>query len=384
MSWLSLTPIDSIFLRDGTPFTIDISSSEEVKSVFPPLPPSVMGAIRAAAARLKGWDGKSKWGDEIIKLLGDGPDEFGKLSIAGPFILKDNEPIFPLPRNIVGDPGYFNQSGQDEKNSAAKIGYLRPGEKGFISDLGDDVYFTEIASGFADLDSVDNLEDIWITKSGFAKLLKGSNDISAADLIHQRDIYINEPKIGIKRDPKTHTVEEGMLYSAQHVRMEKGVKITVYVAGVEDLFTALSEQVIPFGGSGRAVSCGKWSESMSFDIPLEEITNSKRFTIYTLTPLDISYEEFIGEVELSGLPGAKVVSACADKQIRIGGWNSVEKCPIDKKSYYPAGTVLYCKFKGDKDDNLIENLKNYSQNKSLIQIGDKKETGFGVIAIGKW
>ena len=60
MIGLQFDPIDSWFFRDGTPFTTNSTPQEDVSSLFPPYPPTVVGALRAALALEKGWPGRGR------------------------------------------------------------------------------------------------------------------------------------------------------------------------------------------------------------------------------------------------------------------------------------------------------------------------------------
>ena len=61
MMGIRLHPVDTWFFRDGTPFTLDSAPQENVDSLFPPHPPTVVGALRAALAYANGWNGAVPW-----------------------------------------------------------------------------------------------------------------------------------------------------------------------------------------------------------------------------------------------------------------------------------------------------------------------------------
>ena len=92
MIGLRLEPVDTWFFRDGTPFTKGDSPQENVGSLFPPPPATVVGALRAALARSRGWGGRGSWPPEICEILGDGPDDLGQLRFDGPFLLREKVP----------------------------------------------------------------------------------------------------------------------------------------------------------------------------------------------------------------------------------------------------------------------------------------------------
>ena len=105
MTGFRLEPVDTLFFRDGTPFTADSAPQDGVDSLFPPHPPTVAGALRAALARANGWNGHGRWPEDICRVLGDGLEDPGRLSIDGPFVLHDEEPLFRSPRHLLGASG---------------------------------------------------------------------------------------------------------------------------------------------------------------------------------------------------------------------------------------------------------------------------------------
>ena len=102
MIGVRLEPVDTWFFRDGTPFAADSAPQDGVASLFPPHPASVAGALRAALARCNGWNGAGRWPTELDAVLGDGPDDIGALSVDGPFLLRDGQPLFRAPRHLLG------------------------------------------------------------------------------------------------------------------------------------------------------------------------------------------------------------------------------------------------------------------------------------------
>src|SRR5690606_4196194 len=90
---LALSPIDTWFFRDGTPFDMGASPQAGVLGVCPPYPPTVAGAVRAALALQNGWDGRSRWSQDIEAVLGDGPETLGALRTTGPFVLHQGAPV---------------------------------------------------------------------------------------------------------------------------------------------------------------------------------------------------------------------------------------------------------------------------------------------------
>ena len=129
MTTLVLHPLDTFFFRDGRPYNQDDPGQVEAASLFPPYPPTVVGAVRAAAARAMGWPG-SAWdtaalGDGVDWQAGDEP--LGPLRFSGPYILREGEPLYPAPLNLAAGKG---------EGGADFITYLAPSGEAFDTDIG--------------------------------------------------------------------------------------------------------------------------------------------------------------------------------------------------------------------------------------------------------
>ena len=144
MIGVQLQPVDTWFFRDGTPFSMGKAPQENVGSLFPPNPLSVAGAIRAALARGRGWNGRERWSNQIGDVLGDGPENLGALSLDGPFLLWEGQPLFRAPRHVLGsnDGTCWNPSD-----------FLRPGDP-VACDLGDQIRFPEAAGTLRDMEAL--------------------------------------------------------------------------------------------------------------------------------------------------------------------------------------------------------------------------------------
>ena len=118
MTGVRLQPVDTWFFRTGTPFTAGSAPQEDVRSLFPPHPPTVTGVLRSALALSRGWNGRGRWSREIAGVLGDGPENLGMLSLDGPFLLRNEEPLFRAPRHLLGI---------DYPAGWTPVAFLRPG-----------------------------------------------------------------------------------------------------------------------------------------------------------------------------------------------------------------------------------------------------------------
>lgn len=355
---LALTPIDTWFFRDGTPFDMGASPQSGVLGVFPPFPPTVAGAIRAALALQNGWDGRARWNPDIEAVLGNGPDNLGRLQITGPFVLHRGAPVLPMPRHVLGR--------SDEDGRWLPAGMLRPGAASFPSDLGTSVRLPEVAPGLAS--SPGN----WVTWAGLNRILRGELP-SGHDLVRKDDLWAEEPRIGIARETSSRTVADGALYSTRHVRLHPSVSIGVEVDGVPADWRTPAGSVLPFGGESRFAACEHWRTNpiVNLDIPVGE---SGTVVLVALTPVLLDHNTVCGRSDLP-VRGIRIVSACADRPLRIGGWDSLRRAPLPLKNALAPGSTLFCEVDGL--DALRKELTG-----GLLRIGTMITAGFGLCAVG--
>ena len=370
MIGIRLEPVDTLFFRDGTPFTADSSSQEDVASLFPPYPPTVAGALRAALARCNGWNRGLQWPGELNAVLGDGPDELGKLSFDGPFLLSNDQPLFRAPRHLLGT---------SDSEGWKPAAFLRPGCPVECDlDPGRAVRLPETFTTHQDPEELKAGDSQWLSLNGMNAVLRGRLP-HKKHVVPTEGLWSDESRIGLKRDRSRRTAEEGMLYSTQHVRLDRRVSLGVRIAGVPEEWTWPTDQLIPLGGESRLAACKKWRAAPTLRMPLSEIESSGRVTFIALTPLDLD-ESFCSGRRPLNVPGnVRVVSACLNRPQRIGGWDSLRRRPLPLRSVLPSGSVLFCEIAEPR--RFIEVI---GARDGLAQLGSRPAWGFGVVALGTW
>jgi len=382
---LQLTPVDTVFFRDGIPFTSGSSTQENVGSLFPPYPWTVTGAIRVALALCNGWDGDTPWQSTITNVIGTGPRDLGKLRVTGPFLLRDGQPVFPVPRHIMGEVS---------EGRWKPIVCLQPGAP-LECDLGT-VRLPEASEDVFDATQRTSSQgwpkpskNWWLTVSGLIKVLGGGMP-NETQLLAEESLWTHEDRIGLKRKRTTRTAEEGQLYSTRHVRLANGVSLGVRVDGLPPGWKHPFGQLLPLGGESRFAECHEWElDGLSWSTsgidqsPTEHIRFAgrqarARTMLVALTPIDLEREAYVGKQSLQiGNTTAKVISACLDRPQRIGGWDSVGRKPMPMRSMLPAGSVLFCEVSDP------ERLAAASRD-GMISIGSRQEWGFGLVGVGRW
>ena len=363
MTGVQLCPVDTWFFRDGSPFTMDAAAQEDVESLFPPHPPTVVGALRSALARNNGWDGTEPWSQKIRDALGDGPDDLGKVRVDGPFLLRCGQPLFRMPRHLLG---------VTEHGKWCPKALLRPGQP-VECDLGE-VRLPELGSATQDAEMLKPGDGEWITAAGLNAALRGELPCQD-DVVPSRCLWSSESRIGLKRETEKRTASEGMLYSTVHVRLEAGVSLGARVSGLPESWAWPFGEMTPLGGESRLAELRPWDAAVGIESQSGAIQESGRAAIIALSPVDV---EVGPNDEIPGL-GVRVVSACMGRPQRIGGWDSLKRRPLPIRSTLPAGSVLFCKV---SEPNLLAQAA--STESGLARIGKRTEWGFGLAALGVW
>lgn len=363
MTTYRLTPLDTLFFRDGRPFNLGETGQLEVKGIFPPSPTTVVGAMRAALARGKGWNGHSDWPADLKQVLGDG-DNLGSLRFCGLYLLLGGAPLFPAPLFLLGK----QPKGKGERWRDRDFLRLRPIDTLLETDLGK----VQLPVPVGKTDGHKALERCWLTRAGMEAVLEGGKPGSNEVFWHS-DLWKTEPRVGIKRDPGSRTTKEDALYNIQHVRLREGVSVAVSIEGLDDDWTPQSPALL--GGEGRMV----WvthGEDVLLPAASRLTGDPVRYTVTLITPArftDDGWRQPGGK--LGTLPG-KIVSACVGKPVLIGGWDSRARAPLSLRPYLPAGSTWFIEASASDERQILEMHGKH--------IGEKTAWGYGQILIGTW
>lgn len=357
---ITFEPLDSVFFRDGRPYTHGESDQANIPSLFPPNAATLIGALRAALARSLGWQGDGDWPVAIKTRLGDGLD-LAELRFRGPLLLRNRKPLFPAPSNLV----------RDKHNKTA---LLTPGPKQEC-DLGQ-VHLPELPAGTQG-EGWKILSDTWVDAGTLAGLL--TSEVPKPDsLLSRKSLWKEEPHVGIARDAETRTTGESALYSPRHVRLATDVALGLEAEGLETAFcNLLGKRMQPLGGEGRSA----WIELCETTpvLPpapaLRPLENGfLTYAVHVLSPLSLRAAPEPGRA-VSGLPGT-LVSACLPRVQMRGGWDSLHRTPLPLKARLTPGSVLFMKCEAAEADRLRA-LHNAC-------IGTCPAWGDGWIALGTW
>ncbi|WP_428264877.1 type III-B CRISPR module-associated Cmr3 family protein [Haliangium sp.] len=386
-----LEPLDVLFFRDGRPYERYQASQTAVKSLFPPHPPTVLGALRAGLARSLGWPGHGRWSGAIERVLGSGPEHLADLRLRGPVPAcragDDVEPLWPLPAHVVG------AASQDGVWSPLDL--LAPAERATPSDLGPirlpGPVSAPVASGAAPTSTPASTSDApprlsappprWLDSVGLEHVLKGRVPAPATVVPPP---WTHELRVGIHRHERTRTTSDRdyALYSPLMVRVHPGAGLLAELSGVPAEVPA-PPPVLPLGGEARLAACELFAAPgvtpsariRAPDCPRDQIRTTGRCAVIHLGPALFDPVPGPGDV-LPGLPGARVVSACLRPLVGIGGWDGVADRPLGLVPHVAPGSVWFCQLDADRIDQILGHHDRH--------IGGRQAHGFGHIALGAW
>ncbi len=368
MIGVRLDPQDTLFFRDGTPFSAGNSPQQDVAGRFPPHPPTVVGALRAALARRNDWKTGVRWPKCLNKVLGNGPDDLGSLIFEGPYVLRDGTPLFAAPRHVLGQ--------LDNDRWVPRV-LLRPG-RAVQCDLGDAVRLPEAPSASTGIEHCRTGSGWWLKPAAMGSVLKGQLPC-ANDLVANRDLWRDELRVGLERNPIRRTAEDGKLYSSRHVRLKCRVSLGMRIGGIPSHWKLPLGHLVPLGGESRLALWEPWDMPTEFAVPKAKIENSGHAVVVALSPLDLDEDTVNGRRALEIPGGVRVISACLGRPERIGGWDSLARGPLPLRSVLPSGSVLFCR--ASKPRRLIGAIR---AGDGILRLGKRQAWGFGVATVGAW
>ena len=363
--WYKIKPFDTLFFRDGRPFTM--GAETWANPIFPPYPSTVYGAIRTWLIFERGSLKEFKEG-KFKEELGT-PSEKGNLKIKGPFICLNDSLYFPVPFDFLRR----KSTSQNGKNDLFYTDCINKPEI-FISDypleniiVNKSDFELEECDGFLDVSS---LKDYLIQRNGIMQFTE------------KKEIFLEEKKTGIKRSRKTLSSEEGHLYRISMIRLKRE---TSFYIEIEGLSSYPQEGKVQLGADWKIVKIEKTEEDLLKELrEIDFLLNNKIFKIYFATPAIFKkgwIPDWINEKTFEGnYKGIKLkLIACSiGKYKLIGGWDLANNRPKPMYKAVPSGSVYYFKI---LDDTSAEKIKEVFHLKNISDI--KPEEGFGLSLVGE-
>lgn len=355
---IEITPLDSLFFRDGKPFTMGDDTWAD--SIFPPYPSVIYGALRSIYF--------SNNINEFEKANKDN-DPTRNLKITNIYYTIDNNAHYHLPLDLVQ---LKNRSDmvklKEARKKLYKLSPLRHVEKSYESSIQGNLDILAHES------EVEALETGIISDDGLHTYLDGYVDeLEGKKLI---DFIVKESKIGIELDKGSNSSKDGSFYRVEMNRIDS-IKICVEFEGMD----IPQNGFMKLGGEGRIASYREVQNKNIYDIELK----GNRFKIYLSTPAIFEngwipswINEDTLEGEYNGLK-LRLMTAVIGKYNLIGGFDMQKRCPKPMRKAVPSGSVYYFELLEGETNMVLEEF----HKRSISEFNTQKE-GFGITFVANY
>ncbi|RAQ98097.1 type III-B CRISPR module-associated Cmr3 family protein [Thermogemmatispora tikiterensis] len=245
--YLFIEPHETLLFRSGRPF--DAGEVGFAESLFPPTPETLQGSLRALIA--SNWDQRKSLPElfrdrELTALIGD-QQSYGRLRIRLTALARRQkaqngtqrfELLYPMPTHLLCGPGSQGQQ--------TRLLRLKPASPtGILTNLPQELQllYPEGQEQEQPLGKSSRLRG-WLTAQGLETALRPDGQLTDAMFVPASEIYEEEPRTGIARQERTHTTEEGMLYTIYAVRLRPGYGFLVDLR-LAQTADPLSDQLLP-------------------------------------------------------------------------------------------------------------------------------------------
>jgi len=348
-----LEALDTLFFRDGKPFSIGEESWAE--GMFPPLPSVLYGALRTAyfATHLSDFH---KAGD---------PDNDPTLSlqINHVYLKSQVNSFFPMPLDCL----------KEERKHKTYYHLLEPQlANGIVSGTRTPFMLTVPGGNGHERAKMESAEGMLLDRMQILSYLDHETVVRACNL---NDYVCTEPKVGIGRDPSTATASDtGKLYRV-NMRRPATMTSSLFLA-VEFTGLDLEEpRLLKIGGEGKSVSCSR-HHSITIPSPQSRDEDPQFFKLYLATPAIFDHGWY------PNLENIEILTGAVGRPVPVGGFAMRSKDkdgrfkPFPKPLRYaaPAGSVYYCR------GNMRDAIEKYHGR----SVSDQRAyEGFGIAYIGK-
>jgi len=369
---LIIQPHDVLLFRDGKPFSAGMDI--RARSLFPPTPFTIQGAIRARVLFSTGVNpvdyvhGATSAAHSLHQLIGSPQGSYGRLRLQGPFLarLEKNRWVgyFPLPADIVCLGGSYkllhplkDPHWQSNLPGSLQMPWVRTSER------------------------LEEARGRWISQEDLEGYLQG---FAPQKVLEDSQFVEREQRFGIAMEQARRTVRESYLYLAEFLRLKEGVAFYTVVEGISRDDLGGERGFFQLGGEARAAYYEVQEPGLDL-LPTPPNPLPHRFKVVLLTPAWFSG----GWTPQGGNWGpffsgsVRLVSAIVPRHQAIGGAyvdDQRRKRAFQKpmRRFVPAGSVYFF----EHDGSASWAGKPFTE--TPPGEGDYGQIGFGTCVIGEW
>lgn len=391
---LNIEPLDTLFFRDGRPFTKEEDSW--ASSLTWPLPGTIYGALRSAY-----WSQHPALLRQLAeeKKLNTDQDPTRRLRITGLAISWQNTVYWPLPLDVRlrekrHDTNRYNEQEKGEYRDLL-LPSLQSNDTHHPHWAGTSCTETLPMARLTYSEPVEEIENGLIESASLIQYLNGHTPHNARSLTC---IYTTEPRTGIGLDHQTRRVREKMLY---RLGMNRYIDVR-FLVECHGLWEKENRSVFPLllrlGGEGKAAICqyeyeDEEIQSLHPELPAWPASDSSGsaasaaqalFKLYLATPAIFQngwLPSFIDPTTLKGTYcgiNLQLVAAVVGKPLLVSGFDMNHRYPKPLRRAVPAGSVYYFQLAREQAwSRVIQNLHGRC-------ISDERpREGFGLCLIGR-
>lgn len=334
MKWLFIEANDVWMFRESRPFAA--GQAFIARSVFPPYPQTMAGAIRTNILEQAGVSfedyRRRRVNPALLAAVGAPANEnqaaeIGSFRLLGPFLASRTGSSV---KRFVRPPLDLMKR---ESDGHMQLGIATPAPQvGFETNLPFENWRPLNAPskdrGWKEVDG-------WLDEDGLSAYLKGKAPSKVTD---SPELFLTEEKIGLGIDYNVRTAKESLLYHAEFVRplhtenQESGL-----VVGIDDQsFRLLPPNVLMLGGEGRSAYYEAITVPASIPDPkpgkIKVILTTPAFFEHGWQPN--TWSHWLGH-------NASLISAAVGKAITISGWDLARGQAKPMCAFVPPGSVYY-------------------------------------------
>lgn len=352
---IDIRPFDTLFFRDGKPF----SQGEEVwaNGLFPPPPSVLYGALRTAYF--------SRYLSDLPQ-AGTAQDPSAELSIQSMFLHKAGKAYVPCPYDVVARKG-SEDIGMLEMHDFSGVASSLPLPNALCP-----------PAGFAPAIPLGG--KYYIPLEEFLRYLQHAN--LPEQVCKMENFVVREPKIGLTRSIQTGSAEEGKLYRVELFRPKSDVGILLDWSATNGAkFTLPSEGFFNMGGEAKSVWYTSSSKQVEVALPTLE---GNLFKVVLCTPALFERGWLPTGIDPYTLRGqwrghsVEVLAAALDRPTHLGGFDMKLNRPKAMRRAVPAGAVYYLKTESEDLSAVLQAFHG-----QCLSEFDLDRQGFGLAYVGK-
>lgn len=348
---LKIDPLDTLFFRDGRPFTM--GDDNWAVSIFPPSPGVIYGALRSLYF---------SWHPKELALAETEADPTSGLQITA-FYWRigsggEGNPYYPMPLDCVR-----------LKHNRREPHRFHLLTMSLLGNLVTNYPFTWLLT--SQDEEVEGPVGYLIDHESLGNYLEGKR---ATFFGLDMNFYLSrELKVGIGRDAGTRAAEEHRLYRVEMLRL-KDMSLAVDYQGLK----LPEEGFLRLGGEGRAAV---YTHVAGATEELPAPAAGRYFKLYLATPAFFKGGWRPGWINPEGVGNyqglkLKLLTAAVGKPLSIGGFDIKRKQPKPMRKAVPAGSVYYFEILQGTMDDAVKVFHGHS----ISEYREKE--GFGLAFMG--